>query len=80
MTDDVSDQQSMMQLNLSPVDLNAQRKPAAAATSQPELRPARMHGAPPSILPHGCNKLITTKQCVVERRIQLRSLFTGGIS
>lgn len=43
MTDDVSDQQSMMQLNLAPVDLNAQRKPAAAATSKPELGPARMH-------------------------------------
>lgn len=26
------------------------------------------------------NKLITTKQCVVERRIQLLSLFTGKIS
>lgn len=67
-------------LNLVPVDLNAQRKPAAAATSKPDPVPARMHGAPPSIHPHGCNKLITTKQCVVERRIQLRSLFTGGIS
>lgn len=42
MTDDVSDQQSMMQLNLAPVHLNAQRKPAEAATSQPELGPARI--------------------------------------
>lgn len=43
MTDDVSDQQSMMQLNLAPVDLNAQRKPAAAAAaSKAELGPARM--------------------------------------
>lgn len=81
MTDDVSDKQSMLlQLNLVSVDLNGQRKPAAVARSKPDPGPARMHGAPPSIQPHGCNKLITTKQCVVERPIQLGSLFTGGIS
>lgn len=80
MTDDVSDQQSTLQLNVVSVELNGQRKPAAAATAKPEPGPARMHGAPPSIQPHGCNKLITTKQCVVERPIQLGSLFTGGIS
>ena len=40
MADEVSDQQSMLQLYLVSVDLNGQRKPAAATASKPDPGPA----------------------------------------